>query len=232
MSAAKQLTTEELKYIEAFCKKKDIVYVDLRIELVDHLAELVLAYQEKHANSSFRDAFHGVYKTFGIFGFMDIAKQHQKQMEKRYWREIWNYTKTWITPPRVFLTLSAGAGIYFLADAVESSRVPLFCIGLALYVLSIVLTINQFLNNKKILGGEQSVLMAGAKSGGFGIFSYLLLYLPTQGFWINHGHNSELIFHPIYLSIFIVCTCIFGLANYFLQEKAKAQLQELKAQML
>jgi len=232
MSEAKQLTAEELKYIDAFCKKKDIVYVDLRIELVDHLAELVLAYQEKHPNSSFRDAFHGVYKSFGIFGFMDIATQHQKQMEKRYWREIWKYTKTWITPPRVFLTLSAGTGIYFLADAVEISRVPLFFIGLALFVLSIVITTNQFLTNKKILEGEQSILMAGAKSGGFSIFGYLLLYLPMQGFWVNPDHNSDLIFNPFYLSIFIVCTSIFGLANYFLQEKAKTQLQELKAQML
>ena len=163
---------------------------------------------------------------------MEIAKQHQKQMEKRYWREIWNYTKTWITPPRVFLTLSAGAGIYFIADTVEFSRVPLFFVGLALYILSIVLTINQFLNNRKILGGEQSVLMAGAKSGGFGIFSYLLLYLPMQGFFLNPSNRSEIIFHPIYLSIFIVCTCIFGLANYFLQEKAKSQLFELKSQML
>ncbi len=234
MSTPKQLTAEELKYIDGFCKKKDVCYIDLRIELVDHLAEMVLAYQEKHPNTSFHDAFHGVYKSFGIFGFMDIAAQHENQMRKRYWREIWQYTKSCITPPRVLLTLSASVGIYYLADALEATRMPLFFLGLALFLLSITLTIKQFLNNKKALGDEQTVLMAGAsRGGGFTIFSYLLLYIPLQGFWVNPGqtNNLELITHPIYLSIFLVATSIFGLANYYLQEKAKEQLQEIKAKM-
>ena len=78
----RKLSDVELKYIDSFCKKKDIQYIDLRIELVDHLAELVLDYQDKHPNCSFRDAFHGVYKSFGIFGFLDIVKEHENQMLK------------------------------------------------------------------------------------------------------------------------------------------------------
>ena len=94
--------------------------MDLRIELVDHLTELVLVQQSKNPRLSFKDAFFAVYKSFGIFGFIDIAAKHENQMQKRYWLEIWDYFKTWFTPPKVFLTATISVGLYFLFDAFEA----------------------------------------------------------------------------------------------------------------
>ena len=86
---AHDITKKHIDYLHTFCKKKDINYVDLRIELVDHLCELIQVEWEKNPNLGFRDAFHNVYKSFGIFGFMHIAEEHEKTMQKKYWREIW-----------------------------------------------------------------------------------------------------------------------------------------------
>ena len=227
MNASKNLSAEELRFIDGFCKKKDIKYVDLRIELVDHLAELVLARQEKFPNENFKDAFYAVYKSYGIFGFLDVAQEHESQMQKRYWREIWRYTKQWLTPPKVVLTFALSIGLYFILDTFEALRYPSLILLLALFGLSIGLTVMQFLRNKKILNGEQSILMGGAHQGFFW-FIYVFMQIPLR--LVLRG--DELNLHPGLLTPMLVLTIIFGLANYFLQEKAKTQLEELKAQMM
>ncbi len=223
MTAAKQLSAEEIAFLHSFCKKKDIVLVDLRIELVDHLAEQILAYQEKHPTTNFKDALFAVYKSYGIFGFMEIAAAHQKTMEKRYWAEIWRYFKTWLTPPKVLLTLAISAVLYIAFSQFTSTRMPvLFTIGIVFFS-SIGITVYQYRRNKKVLNGEKNMLMSGAHNGVFW-FGYLFV----QVFLRLLAKEDGLLLEPAFLTAFFMITSIFSLANYFLQEKAFVQLQEMK----
>ena len=105
MKTKRQIQAEELEYIFNFCKKKDIYYVDLRMELVDHLTSRVEAIWEKEPNLSFQEAFHKVYKSFGIFGLSTLAEEHGKIVSKKYWSLIKQEFKLWLKPPQVFATL-------------------------------------------------------------------------------------------------------------------------------
>ena len=221
------ITNEHIAYLHEFCKKKDVIYVDLRIELVDHLCELIQAEWEKNPRLSFRDAFHKVYKGFGIFGFMDIANQHEKSVQKKYWREIWLFFKKWITPPRVLLTITVSILLFYLLESIAFLRVP-FMIGTGLiYFTSMGVNLYQFFRNKKVLN-EQNMLMGGSRQG-IGLFIYFFWFFILQPLTL---HGEIVIAETPWLitALFMVCV-LFTRANYLLMEKAKVQLEELKLKL-
>ncbi len=223
-----KITKEHIAYLHKFCKKKDVIYVDLRIELVDHLCELIQSEWEKNPQLSFRDAFHKVYKSFGIFGFMDIAAQHEKAVQKRYWKEIWLFFKKWITPPRILLTLTIALLVFFLLDNFVELRAP-FMIGTGLiYVSSMGYNLFQFMRNKRILN-EQNILMGGSRQG-FGWLFYFLYLFILQPLTL-HG-NLDIIETPwLVTALFMLCI-LFARANYLLMERARTQLEDLKLKLV
>lgn len=223
----RDITKEQIDYLHAFCKKKDVIYVDLRIELVDHLCAMIQAEWAKNPQLSFRDAFHKVYKSFGIFGFMEIAEQHEKAVQKRYWKEIWLFFKKWITPPRVLLTVTVSALIYFLLHSFTFLALPMVIATASIYVASMGYHTFQYFRNKKILN-EQNILMGGARQG-FWWFFYFLYTFTLQPLTI-YGHVNIIKAPGLITALFMICV-LFARANYLLMERAKGQLEELKLKL-
>lgn len=227
MSTDRKIGPEEVAYIHAFCKKKDIVFIDLRIELVDHLCGLIEARWETHPNEDFKTAFHAVYKSFGIFGFLSIAEEHGKTMQKRYWREVWMFFKSWLTPPKVLATGSAFGALYFIADTLPQAKAIIIASAGAVFICSIILTIWQYQRNKKILNGEQNMLMGGGRQGivAFGYVMWIMLF--------NTGPNTRAFFmeQSWFVALYFILMVLFLGANYGLLNKAKDQLIVLKEKL-
>ena len=227
MSTDRKIGPEELAYLHAYCKKKDIIYIDLRIELVDHLAELIQARWAEHPSQDFRTAFHNVYKSFGIFGFMEIAEQHQTSMQKRYWRGIWEFFRSWLTPPKVLATGSVFGLIYLLVSKVEGANNVVMIAASVVFLASIILTIWQYQSNKKILNNETNMLMGGSRQG-LVWFGYALWIIT-----FNSGRSAReyLIQQPWFVAAFFLAIVLFTAANYGLLNKAKEQLEALKLKL-
>jgi hypothetical protein len=223
----REITKEQVTYLHEFCKKKDIHYVDLRIELVDHLCELIQAEWEQNPSLSFRDAFHNVYKGFGIFGFMGIAEQHEKTMQKRYWREIWTFFKSWLTPPKVLLTAMLLLGVYFLCDAFAFIRLPLVWTTFSIILISGILSIAQFRRNRHILN-EKNMLMGGVHTNFFWVY-YIFYLVLLEPIWLRNSHEN--LEQPWLLAGTFVFIALFSRANYLLLEKARDQLEGLKLKL-
>ena len=224
-----QITQEHIDYLHAFCKKKDILYIDLRIELVDHLCELIAQRWQQHPQESFKDAFHHVYKSFGIFGFMEIAAQHDKAMTKRYWREIWLFFKKWITPPLIIVTVLISGSIYYLCDTYQFIRLPLVMAIIGIIVASGILSVVQFKRNKRILQ-EKNMLMGGVHTNFFWVY-YIFYTLILQPIWLGNGGTFEHLNQPWLITSVFMFTLLFSRANYLLLERAKVQLEELKMKL-
>lgn len=223
MDKTRIITEEELIYLHNFAKKKDIIYVDLRIELVDHLCELVEKRWLDNPDESFKDAFHVVYKSFGIFGFSEIADRHQKQMSKRYSFEIWSYFKKWFRLPRVVLTFAVFFGLLFIQRLIPSLGLTILVISGLILIASLMNSYNQYRSNKKIIG-EQNVLMAGVYRG---LFWYC--YLPIQSIaWGGGSFWSLMVRNEIFPSLCFIITLIFVLGNHFLLKRAEIQLNKIK----
>jgi hypothetical protein len=227
MSTARKLGPEELAYLHDYCKKKDIIYIDLRIELVDHLAELIQARWAEHPTEDFRTAFHNVYKSFGIFGFMEIAEQHQAAMQKRYRRGIWQFFKSWLTPPKVLATGFLFTLIYLLVSRVDGANNVVMIGAGIVFLASIVLTVWQYQSNKKIMNNEKNMLMGGSGQGlyWFGYFLWIIIF--------NSGLNANeyLTEQPWFVATIFLVIVLFTAANYSLLKKAKEELIALKEKL-
>ena len=223
----REITKEHVAYLHEFCKKKDIRYVDLRIELVDHLCEMVKVEWQKNPHLSFRDAFHNVYRSYGIFGFNDVASEHEKTVQKRYWRELWLFFKKWITPPRVVLTIAVTLVVYFLLDFFPLLRKPLAIATALIYISSMVVHVVQFFQNKRILK-EENILMGGSRQG-FGWFFYFVYLFFLQPLTV-HG-NVVIIDTPWLITTLFMLVVLFSRANYLIMHQAKIQLEELKLKL-
>lgn len=105
MEAHKKINSDQLKFLNEFCKKKDIEFIELRWEFVDHLAEMIEKKWVEKPHLDFKDAFHEVYKTFGIFGFSEIAEQHKSIAQKNYWNSIKLEFLKMIKFPHVFVII-------------------------------------------------------------------------------------------------------------------------------
>jgi hypothetical protein len=227
MSEKRICGPKEVAYLHAFCKKKDIRYIDLRIELVDHLCELVNERWKNHPEESFRIAFHQVYKRFGVFGFMKIADEHERTMQKRYWYEIWLFFKQWITPPKVVLTAVLFSFLFVLGNYNHDIIRYLYAFSIIMLVFSTIISFIQYRRNKRILN-ELNLLMSGPRHGLFwAIYGcYYIIYYP-----LHITESVHLLYQPAMVSAILICTLIFCRANYLLLERSKDQLHSLKLKL-
>lgn len=104
------LTDQQIDSLYTFTKQHYVNYYDVQTELVDHMANDIEAIWEREPKLSFDEAKQQSFKKFGVFGFMEVVEQKQKQMQKKYWRILWGFTKEWFTIPKIILT-----GIIFMA---------------------------------------------------------------------------------------------------------------------
>jgi hypothetical protein len=236
MQNDRQLSQEQLKYIFDFCRKWDVVYVDLRLELVDHIATSISEIWQSEPELPFQKAFHRVYKSFGIFGLLSIVESHRKIVWKRYWRQIKRSFASWLSPPRVFASLLVWFALYHLLV-----QQPHFQKGLIVFALiGLVLTggylgMRSYQLSKKIKG-EKTMLLSTPSQ--FLWVSYFLYYLPFQGFYQTYfwkDTSPDFFLQPLgcgILSGILVVTLLFLVANIKLLRLAAHQIGEIQKQLI
>jgi len=104
------LSPEQIKFIDTYLKNSDIQFIDVRMELVDHVATEVEA-QMKAKGITFYDAF----KDFMVIYKRDITKDYErlkKKLQLTSFRRIWPaFRKPWM--------LLLLVGIFFFLEYFE-----------------------------------------------------------------------------------------------------------------
>jgi len=85
------LTKEQLATIKAFIIKKGINYLDVQMEILDHVASAVEEKMTANNSLSFEEALKQTHASFGIFGFGGVEDAIVNGMSKKYNRIFWNY---------------------------------------------------------------------------------------------------------------------------------------------
>lgn len=83
------LNQEQLLEIKTFIEKKGFTYIDVQMEILDHIASLVEEKLNANPNLSFADATAETYKSFGITGLHNISNEIISSINKRYSRYFW-----------------------------------------------------------------------------------------------------------------------------------------------
>ncbi len=111
-----KLTVEQLDYIKNFIKKKGFTYIDVQMELLDHVACKVEERLIENPSLSFEKTFIQVYKEFGIFGFSSFEEAYSKGLYEKYSTIRRKEMLTWLTSPRIVYTLLTAILLYLIYD--------------------------------------------------------------------------------------------------------------------
>jgi hypothetical protein len=224
---------EQLKYIFDVCKKWDVEYVDLRLELVDHIASRISDIWEDEPDLPFKDAFHRVYKSFGIYGLHNIVEDHQKIMNRRYWQEFKNGIKVWITPPRVIATICLPAVLYSFFKLIPVSVAPMLLTTFLLVVVGAIVLALKSRNLSKHIEGERTMLLSTPRQ--FLWIVYFLFFVPFQPVYSHLIFAKEtnadfLLTTPgmIFTSAIITISLITLAIHFRIMKLAEAQLDQVK----
>lgn len=225
------VTKEELLRINALCKKKDIDILDLRIEFVDHIAKSIEELWVYHPKMTFKDALNTVYKRYGVHGFMNVVQEHAKTMQRTYRLMLWEEIKPWFTPPRIFLTLLIGAGIYFLLVNYPPVS-ALFVVMISLIMIGVLIsTAYKGYLARRRLKGERTLLYRGAVNQIFW-FIYLLNVPFIQHLGKKEFYDMFARF-PVIGSVLVVIIPLLAVGNHKILKVADLKAAELmeKAKM-
>lgn len=224
----RELNHEELKAIYQLCKRKDIRYLELRIELTDHIASRIEALWEDDPRLSFKEALHKVYKSFGIFGLSEIAAEHEKTVTRRFYRAAWLAFRSWLKPPQVFAFVMAVAAL--LAFLVHYLVMSLIIVQLNYFIsiLSLGYLFWERWQLKKHLAREDSVILGSLyQSGSILYFFYLVPSHQLISFQAeDYLHFMETIHISFALGLSLFTSLLIS-TSYRLLNQAKGQQSEL-----
>lgn len=113
------LTKEEIAELFSYCERRGVIYHDVQIELVDHLASLIEEHWKEQADDPYKYALYKAFKKFGPNGFMQVKEQKQKALNRKYRRILWNYLLEFYRWPKMLLTLVLSLGVFTLLQYVN-----------------------------------------------------------------------------------------------------------------
>lgn len=223
-----KLTEHQIEELFKFTRKHYVYFYDVQSELVDHLANDIEEIWTEQPKLSFEQARDKSFKKFGIFGFMDVVEEKQKQMNKRYTKILWRFFKEWFTLPKVISTLS----IFFVLFVFLQIQNSEYILLVALFVLVIYDLIKQSKvkkKHKKTLQKKEKVFllesMIGDTRQGFSGFMFINIFnslnLVKVPFYSIETHWLLLIAFSITLLIIL-----FYVTGYLIPQKAEELLEE------
>jgi hypothetical protein len=223
-----KLTENQIKALYKFTRQHYVYHYDVQTELVDHLANDIEEIWETNPLLSFEDARDKSFKKFGIFGFMDVIEAKQKQMNKRYWKILWRFTKEWFTLPKVLITLSIFTSVYILLQFPNSNY---FILGaLSIGVIAEIFTIYKLRKQQKVKEKNKEKLflledMIGSTKYGYTGFVFINLFNFVNLTRFDFS-TSGLYWQLLVSGIVTLLIILFYVANYVLPQKAQELLQE------
>jgi hypothetical protein len=108
----RQLTSDEVQYLFDLVRDREVKYIDVQHELVDHVASAVEEEMALNNTWTFVQALNVVLGRFPITGFAYFIQEKEKAM-KAYWRSRqWAHLKTYFTFPKIMMTLATFASLW------------------------------------------------------------------------------------------------------------------------
>ena len=220
-----KLTVSQIENLYKFTREHYVYWYDLQSELVDHLANDIEQIWENKPDLSFEEAKKTAFKKFGICGFMDVIDERRASLSKRYRKMIWKEFVTFLTLPKVALTISFIWALSLLLEKVSSSREFIL---IAIILVTIFPLYHRYKSTKAI---KKKSLETDKKwyfeeiitnVGDFGTF----MQTPFQFIYIFSDDNfkNSLLqdYSWLFATIFVVFTLLVYIATIVIPPKVRA----------
>ena len=114
-----KLTIDQIQYIDTYVEKSGIEWFDLKIELVDHLADAAAQILEDNPKLTFEDAVTKAKIAFGTKGFRPLIANRTKQIEKSFYKRVLKYLLSFFSLPKIIITVALMYVLINLFNVIE-----------------------------------------------------------------------------------------------------------------
>lgn len=223
------LTKEHIDLLYTFTRKHFVEHYDLQTELVDHLANDIEEIWKENSSYSFSEARNAAFKKFGVFGFMDVVAEKQKQMTRKYWKILWRFMKEWFTIPKIICTLTLLVGYFTLLRLEASSfilAITLLSLAVFIMVCQAITTYKSRLKKKR---KERIFLLEEMIHSSKSWFIVLSLINMYNAFELIDVRISDLALYWIFAiaSVLTALTIMFYIVEFVIPAKSKDLLEEV-----
>jgi len=108
------LSEDQLTAIKNFISRKGIKYIDVQMEIIDHVASSIEEKMTADPSLSFETALKQTHSSFGIFGFSGMEDAIVNGLGKKYRIIFWKQFGSFFGPKYILLVLLAGFLTYKL----------------------------------------------------------------------------------------------------------------------
>jgi len=223
-----KLTKTQIQELYKFTQKHYVYYYDVQTELVDHLANDIEEIWKEKPQLSFENARDFSFKKFGVFGFMHVIEAKQKQMNKRYRKILWRFSKEWFTLPKIIFT---GFLLYIIYEFLQFqfSEVTLLISFLTIIIVDFYRVIKsgrqkkqKQKNNDKIFLLESMILSTRKGLTGIVFINlFNLLYLTKTS--ISSFETHWLFLISLIVTILLI---LFYVSTFVIPKKAEELLED------
>lgn len=115
------LSKTEIQKLFDFTRKKYVRYIDVQVELVDHLATAIEELRSQDQSLSFDVALQKVYSRFPITGFNDLIQEKVKVLNFFWWSKLKNYMISFMTWPKLLWFVLVFMIFYMMSSLLNSN---------------------------------------------------------------------------------------------------------------
>lgn len=99
------LNASEIDQIDQFLNRVDFKYLDLKIEMIDHIATGVEKFKAENPEFTTNRALYEYSSQLGHYFFSDIIKEKTNALKKYWRRKFLRYILGYFTLPKIIITL-------------------------------------------------------------------------------------------------------------------------------
>lgn len=212
-----ELTKEQILQIDNYISACGIKYYDVRMEIVDHFANLLEQKLENNPDLNFKKEIEDIHKKFSDSGFSRLLKEKTKSVINRFYKQSLSHLITFFKLPKIIISIC----LFFILNTIlnyandKELFFDIISIGLSIcFVIhfTIILCKNSKQKNKFLVLerlGHYNIILLNI----YHLFSFWTNYRDLESF-LNTTYNS------IQLAVFVVILLFFWSAeSVFYQNK-------------
>lgn len=218
-----QLSQQQLEEIKQFVLSKGFVYLDVQMEIIDHVASALEERMEADSKLDFSKALQETYNSFGALGFSTIADAVANGLHKKYNRFFWKTFQSFFGYKYAFLLVLGGL-LAYQAQLLLIDKGWWLAVFTATMLLEVAVTFLRKFSREK-LGQYLSFRLSGGYFALQGAFLFVVLLSKPYIEFVDP-------FFGLYpamaiLSIFLVLYVVYLLAAYKTMNFGIAESREL-----
>lgn len=212
-----ELSKEQLLQIDNYISVCGIKYYDVRMEIVDHFANILEEKLDKKPDLDFKKEIENIHKNFSKNGFSDLLKEKRKSVEKKFYVITLQHLISFFKFPKIIISIALFYGLFFVMNLFEDKAYFFQILSLSSSGVILILFMVFNLRNK-----AKTKFLILSQTNMFRYFIYNLFYIfyvvidtREASYSVNNLENI------IGLIVFVLILLFFWSGEYVFYENKK-----------